>query len=56
MLKKKSVAAAIGFSSSDKMFHIVCTIWLLGSAIIILYPLIYVVACSFSATDAVLSG
>jgi multiple sugar transport system permease protein/putative aldouronate transport system permease protein len=57
MVKRgKNDSLAVGFSSSDKLFHVICTVWLVVSGIVIMYPLIYVVACSFSATDAVLSG
>jgi ABC-type glycerol-3-phosphate transport system permease component len=44
------------FSLADKVFQAVC-ITLLGFAgIVVLYPLIYVISCSFSATDAIVTG
>ncbi|MDR1566069.1 MAG: carbohydrate ABC transporter permease [Treponema sp.] len=46
----------VGLSSEDKCFHIICTSWLLVSALLILYPLVYVAACSLSDTSAVLEG
>ncbi|GHU64895.1 sugar ABC transporter permease [Spirochaetia bacterium] len=48
--------AAVGLSSSDRFFHLVCTFWLGISGLLVLYPLIYVLSCSFSGTDAVLTG
>ena len=47
---------AVGLSSQDKLFQVVNVVWLSLSGLLILYPLIYVLACSFSDTDAVLSG
>jgi ABC-type glycerol-3-phosphate transport system permease component len=48
--------AAVGLSSQDKVFHLVCNFWLFASGLVILYPLVYVVACSFSETNAILTG
>jgi multiple sugar transport system permease protein/putative aldouronate transport system permease protein len=50
------ISAAVGLSAGDKTFHAVCTFWLAFSGILVLYPLIYVVSCSFSNTEAVLGG
>jgi multiple sugar transport system permease protein/putative aldouronate transport system permease protein len=52
----KNQSIAVGLSSQDKLFHGVSTFWLCLSGLLILYPLIYVVASSFSDTEAVLSG
>jgi multiple sugar transport system permease protein/putative aldouronate transport system permease protein len=49
-------ALAVGLSASDRVFHLVCSFWLVLSGLLVFYPLFYVVICSFSATDAVLSG
>jgi ABC-type glycerol-3-phosphate transport system permease component len=54
--EKQNQSLAVGLSSSDKMFHFIATIWLVFAGLLILYPLIYVVACSFSDTEAVLTG
>jgi ABC-type glycerol-3-phosphate transport system permease component len=53
---KKNQNLAVGLSSSDRLFHFIGASWLVFSALLILYPLIYVLACSFSDTEAVLSG
>ncbi len=45
-----------GWSSSDKVFYGVIATILGLIALIVLYPLIYVVSCSFSSPDAVMSG
>lgn len=42
--------------SSDKVFYAVVTAILALVALVVLYPLIYVVSCSFSSPDAVMSG
>jgi ABC-type glycerol-3-phosphate transport system permease component len=55
-LSKHNWGLAVGLSSSDKVFHFICTSWLCISGVLILYPLIYVLSCSFSDTEAVLSG
>jgi multiple sugar transport system permease protein/putative aldouronate transport system permease protein len=52
----KNDSIAVGLSSSDKVFHLVCSSWLVVSGLIVLYPLIYVVSCSFSNTNAILTG
>jgi multiple sugar transport system permease protein/putative aldouronate transport system permease protein len=44
------------FTAGDKWFHIICLLWLVFSGLSILYPLIYVVACSFSSAQAILRG
>jgi multiple sugar transport system permease protein/putative aldouronate transport system permease protein len=43
-------------SLSDKVFYIFCFVWLSLAGIIVLYPCIYVVACSFSSTQAIFNG
>jgi multiple sugar transport system permease protein/putative aldouronate transport system permease protein len=53
---KQNQNLAVGLSSSDRAFHFTGTIWLVFSGLLILYPLIYVLACSFSDTEAVLGG
>ncbi|MDR0450686.1 MAG: carbohydrate ABC transporter permease [Treponema sp.] len=44
------------FTAGDKWFHLVCLLWLGLSGISILYPLVYVAACSFSSAQAILRG
>jgi ABC-type glycerol-3-phosphate transport system permease component len=43
-------------SFSDRIFHICITIWLGLSLVLVLYPLIYCVACSFSSSQAIAQG
>jgi multiple sugar transport system permease protein/putative aldouronate transport system permease protein len=40
----------------DKSFYIVCFTFLSLAGIIVLFPLLYVVACSFSSSQAILQG
>jgi ABC-type glycerol-3-phosphate transport system permease component len=43
-------------SFSDKTFHFCITTWLALSMALVLYPLIYCVACSFSTSQAITQG
>jgi multiple sugar transport system permease protein/putative aldouronate transport system permease protein len=43
-------------SISDKSFHIICLTFLSIAGLLVLYPLIYVAACSFSSTTAIIQG
>ncbi|MDR3192669.1 MAG: carbohydrate ABC transporter permease [Treponema sp.] len=43
-------------SSADRTFHVICTCWLAAAGLLVLYPLIYVISCSFSDTQAILDG
>jgi multiple sugar transport system permease protein/putative aldouronate transport system permease protein len=43
-------------SSADRRFHLACFIYLSLSGLVVLYPLVYVVACSFSSTIAIIQG
>jgi ABC-type glycerol-3-phosphate transport system permease component len=43
-------------SLPDKVFHLVCFLWLTIAGISVAYPLIYVIACSFSSTAAIVQG
>lgn len=43
-------------SSSDKIFYSVITVFLTLLGLVVLYPLIYVVSCSFSTAQSVMSG
>ena len=43
-------------SGSDKIFQIIVCIYLVLAMLLVLYPLIYVLACSFSSSQAVISG
>jgi multiple sugar transport system permease protein/putative aldouronate transport system permease protein len=56
MAKQKNGSVTVGLSSQDKVFHLVCNFWLFVSGLLVLYPLIYVAACSFSETNAILTG
>jgi multiple sugar transport system permease protein/putative aldouronate transport system permease protein len=55
-VRKQNQNLTVGLSFSDRVFHLVCTFWLVLSGFLILYPLIYVLACSFSDTEAILGG
>jgi multiple sugar transport system permease protein/putative aldouronate transport system permease protein len=46
----------VGLSSQDKFFHLVANLWLILSGLFVLYPLVYVVSCSFSSSQAILTG
>jgi multiple sugar transport system permease protein/putative aldouronate transport system permease protein len=43
-------------SYSDKLFHGFCGLWLGLSLLVVLYPLIYCISCSFSSTEAIIQG
>jgi multiple sugar transport system permease protein/putative aldouronate transport system permease protein len=43
-------------SFSDKIFQLVCLFWLGFAGLVVAYPLIYVAACSFSSTQAIVQG
>jgi multiple sugar transport system permease protein/putative aldouronate transport system permease protein len=43
-------------TAGDGVFHVFCLVFLFISGVVVLYPLIYTVACSFSETDAILQG
>lgn len=45
---------SIRFSGSDKVFHILNFIFIICAGAVVLYPLIYSVACSLSSTQAIL--
>lgn len=51
-MKKKKIQ----FSREDKIFYSVCYLFTALLTLIVLYPLIYVVACSFSSGAAVSTG
>jgi multiple sugar transport system permease protein/putative aldouronate transport system permease protein len=44
------------FTNTDRVFQICCFVFLILSGIIVAYPLIYAVACSFSSSTAILQG
>jgi multiple sugar transport system permease protein/putative aldouronate transport system permease protein len=43
-------------SFADKIFHIICVFWLSLAGLVVLYPLVYALACSFSSTEAIMQG
>jgi multiple sugar transport system permease protein/putative aldouronate transport system permease protein len=43
-------------TAADRIFHYVCTVFLALNCILVLYPLIYCISCSFSATSAITQG
>lgn len=43
-------------SFADKIFYIICTLWLSLAGLVVLYPLVYALACSFSSTEAIMQG
>jgi multiple sugar transport system permease protein/putative aldouronate transport system permease protein len=42
--------------AGDRSFHLVCTTLLILAFTAVLYPLVYTVSCSFSATSAIIQG
>jgi multiple sugar transport system permease protein/putative aldouronate transport system permease protein len=42
--------------TGDTGFHMVSSIWLLAALVLVLYPLIYTISCSFSSASAILLG
>jgi ABC-type glycerol-3-phosphate transport system permease component len=44
------------FSLPDRVFQMVCFLWLIIAGVSVAYPLIYIVACSFSSTTAIIQG
>ena len=52
--KRKPVI--VRYSMVDKVFYLIINGFLAVSGIIILYPLLYCVACSFSTTEAIVQG
>jgi ABC-type glycerol-3-phosphate transport system permease component len=43
-------------SGADKVFQLSCFLFLFLSGVVIAYPLLYVVACSFSSSTAIITG
>jgi multiple sugar transport system permease protein/putative aldouronate transport system permease protein len=43
-------------AAADKAFYIICTFWLTLAGLVVLYPLVYALACSFSSTEAIMQG
>jgi multiple sugar transport system permease protein/putative aldouronate transport system permease protein len=43
-------------TAADRVFHYACTAFLTLSCVVVLYPLIYCISCSFSATSAITQG
>lgn len=52
----KQKANKVRWGSSDRVFYTIVTIILALVGLVVLYPLLYVLACSFSSPDAVMSG
>jgi len=52
----KNGGNAIKLSGGDKAFQTFVCVYLVAAMVIVLYPLVYVVACSFSSSYAVVSG
>ncbi|MCL2318639.1 MAG: carbohydrate ABC transporter permease [Treponema sp.] len=46
----------VQYTAGDKSFHIFGLLWLVLSGLSILYPLVYVISCSFSSVRAILQG
>lgn len=49
-------AKKVKWSSSDRVFYAFVTIFLAFMGLVVLYPLIYVVSCSFSTPESVMAG
>jgi multiple sugar transport system permease protein/putative aldouronate transport system permease protein len=52
----KNKKQVVGLTAADRVFHGICNIWLILSGLLVFYPLVYVISCSFSNTDAILTG
>lgn len=55
-MKKQMSASSIRDSKGDRLFYAVCYIISIFLVLIVLYPIIYVVSCSFSSGYAVSTG
>jgi multiple sugar transport system permease protein/putative aldouronate transport system permease protein len=55
LLKRRSGLGS-RLSGADKIFQLVCFLFLFLSAVVIAYQLLYVVACSFSSSTAIITG
>jgi multiple sugar transport system permease protein/putative aldouronate transport system permease protein len=53
---RKTKSPLARYSSSDRIFHVIINSFLGISGLIVLYPFIYAVACSFSSTEAIVQG
>ena len=49
-------AKKVKWSSSDRVFYAIVTVFLAFMGLIVLYPLIYVLSCSFSTPESVMAG
>lgn len=56
MLAEKKIKQSFLGQSGDRSFHVVNFILLTLSMLVVLYPLVYVVACSFSSAYAVITN
>jgi len=52
----KTLTLRAKLTGADKAFHFCCTAFLAISCFIVLYPLVYCIACSFSSTEAIVQG
>jgi multiple sugar transport system permease protein/putative aldouronate transport system permease protein len=55
-LPKKTGRGTGRISNSDKVFHICCTLFLGLAGLVVFYPLLYTISCSFSETEAIIQG
>jgi multiple sugar transport system permease protein/putative aldouronate transport system permease protein len=56
LIKKKKPGLLQRYTYGDRIFHVICFVWIAGAGILVLYPLIYTISCSLSAMPAILQG
>jgi multiple sugar transport system permease protein/putative aldouronate transport system permease protein len=49
-------SSLLRLTGADRIFHGLCALWLGLAGLVVLYPMIYAVACSFSSTNAIMRG
>ena len=55
-MPKNAIKKKIKYSASEKIFYTITYTIITLLMLVVLYPLIYVVACSFSSPNAVITG
>jgi multiple sugar transport system permease protein/putative aldouronate transport system permease protein len=55
-MNKKYFRSSGQTSNSDRIFHFLCTLFLAIAGLVVFYPLLYTISCSFSDTEAIVQG
>jgi ABC-type glycerol-3-phosphate transport system permease component len=55
-MPKKRFSLGSRLSGADRIFQLSCFLFLFLAGVVIAYPLLYVVACSFSSSTAIITG